>query len=216
MSSMREVTKHVAAPATSRPPAPLAPGSAPGPAVRPLGERLRNELLPRAAWRIKRTGRPGLFGLALLLACAIFFLSTHLPVAGEVEALRAQVEAAQQQAPIGAADRLAEAVAPTRVLPARTDMPELLRQIFAKSAQAGLKTDSGKYEVATVKGSSVVRYQITFPVTGTYPQVRAFIDTLLATMPAVALTELIVDRKSIEDAIVEAQLRLTVFTGSGP
>ncbi len=62
----------------------------------------------------------------------------------------------------------------------------------------------------------MVRYQIAFPVTGPYPQIRAFIDSTLATMPAVGLSELVLERKSIADVNVEAQLRMTVYTRSTP
>ena len=62
----------------------------------------------------------------------------------------------------------------------------------------------------------MVRYQIAFPVTGPYPRIRAFIDATLATMPAVALSDLVLDRKSIADGSVEAQIRMTVYTRSAP
>ena len=64
--------------------------------------------------------------------------------------------------------------------------------------------------------ASQPRYQIAFPVTGPYPQIRAFIDNALATMPAVALEDLVLDRKSIADGAIDAQLRMTVFTRSAP
>src|SRR5205085_1454739 len=45
-------------------------------------------------------------------------------------------------------------------------------------------------------------------------QIRAFIDATLATMPAVALSDLVLDRKSIADGDVEAQIRMTVYTAA--
>ena len=47
---------------------PAIPGRAVAPALaRRLSVRLSNEWLPRAAWTISRTGRPGLVGIGLLL-----------------------------------------------------------------------------------------------------------------------------------------------------
>jgi len=89
-------------------------------------------VLPRAAWTISRTGRPGLVGIGLLLAAAMFLLSTHLKVAADIEALRADLAAAQPEARTAATDKVADPATAVRALPARTDMPAILRQLFNK------------------------------------------------------------------------------------
>src|SRR5882672_3431189 len=197
--------------APARPPA--IPGRADPPALaRRLSVRLSNEWLPRAAWTISRTGRLGLVGIGLLLAAALFLFSTHLKVAADIEALRADLAAAQSETRTVAADKVADPATALRALPARTDMPAILRQLFNKATQARLAVNTGKYEINATRSSGVVRYQIAFPVTGPYPQIRAFIDATLATMPAVALSDLVLDRKAIADGNVDAQIRMTVYT----
>ena len=215
MSTAPEVPRTVAmtAPgAATRPPATLARADAPAALARRLALRLSNQWLPRAAWTISRTGRPGLVGIALLLTAALFLFSTHLRVAAEVEAMRDDLASAQGQARTAATDKVADPATAMRALPARTDMPAILRQLFNKATQARLAVDTGKYEINAMGSSGVVRYQIAFPVTGPYPQIRAFIDATLATMPAVALSDLVLDRKSLADGNVEAQIRMTVYT----
>ena len=216
MNAASEIARAVTAPgAAARPPA--TPRGAEAPALaRRFAVRLSNEWLPRAGWTISRTGRPGLVGIGLLLTAALFLLSTHLEVAAEVEALRADLAAAQGQARTPAADKVADPASAIRALPARTDMPAILRQLFSKATQARLAVDTGKYEINMMRSSGVARYQFTFPVTGSYPQIRGFIDATLATMPAVALSDLVLDRKSIADGSVEAQIRMTVYTRSAP
>ena len=76
--------------------------------------------------------------------------------------------------------------------------------------------DTGKYEMSTSKSGDIVRYKVSFPVIGPYPQVRHFIDATLAALPAAAISELSIERKAIGDSAVEAQIRLTVFTRSAP
>jgi len=201
--------------AAQPPPATLPRAEAPALASR-LAVRLRSEWLPRAGWTMGRTGRPGLLGIALLLAAALFLVTTHLPVASEVAALRAELAAAQGQARAPAADEVADPVTAISALPARSDMPEILRDLFGRAAQARLAVDTGKYEVSATKGSRAVRYRIAFPVRGPYPQIRAFLDGTLAAMPAVALDGLVLERRSIGDGNVEAQIRMTVFTRSSP
>ena len=211
MSAAPEVARAVTTPgAAARPPATLGRADAPALARR-LAVRLSNEWLPRAGWTISRTGRPGLVGIALLLAAALFLFSTHLKVAAEVEALRADLAAAQWQART-AANKVADPATTMRALPARTDMPAILRQLFSRATQARLAVDTGKYEIKVTRSNGVVRYQIAFPVTGPYPKIRAFIDQTLSTMPEVALSDLALERKSIADGNVEAQIRLTVYT----
>ena len=211
MSPAPEIIRSVTAPeAAARAPATLARAAAPALGRRFAG-RLGHEWLPRAAWTISRTGRMGLLGIALLFASALFLLSTHLKLVAEVEALRAELGSEPAQGRTSAADEAAPATA-ARALPGRADMPAMLRQLFGKAGQAGLVIDVGKYEINATGNGGFVRYQIALPVTGPYPQIRTFIDATLATMPAVALSDLVLDRKSIGDANVEAQIRLTAYT----
>jgi Tfp pilus assembly protein PilO len=199
--------------APARPPA--TPGRAEAPAlIRRLVVRLGDEWLPRAAWTLSRTGRPGLVGIALLLAAALFLLSTHLKVAAEVEAMRADLAAAQRQPRSAVADKVTESATAASALPERAEMPAVLHDLFDEVARARLTVDTAKYDLSAHGSGGVVRYQIAFPVTGPYPQVRAFIDSTLAKMPAVALSDLVLERKSIGSGSVDAQIRLTVHTAA--
>jgi Tfp pilus assembly protein PilO len=172
--------------------------------------------LPRLAWSVQRTGRAGLSGVALLLASLVFLVSTHLPLAREVEQLRSQLQVARAQAvktPVSASD---SGTALLRSLPGRAQMPALLGILLHQADTAHLTIDTGKYETTAMKSGGVMTYQISFPVTGPYPQVRQFIDATLAALPAVAVTELSLTRKTIGDGAVEAQIRLTAFTQDRP
>ena len=220
-STALEVTKVAAAVVTPARPQAMAPRETATTAVSlPLGRglmtRARTEWLPVAAWKVGRTGRPGFLGLALLLASAIFLVSTHLDVASDVEALRAQAALAPAQRSVAIVEDQAGQAPGTPVFAPRSTLPATLHQIFDQAALARLSVDTARYEISAVKGTGVFRYRLSFPVTGPYPQVRAFIDSVLATMPAVALTDLTLERKTIGSANVEAQIRLTVYTGSDP
>jgi len=212
MSATPEMAKMVMARGAAA--GPLAkPGRGDSPALaRRLAIQLNREWFPRLAWWVSRTGRAGLVGIALLLAAALFLVSTHLKIAAEVEGLRADLAAAQGPARTATADKVDPAATAMRALPARTDIPAILRQLFNEAAHSHLAIDTGKYEIKETKTSGVVRYQIAFPVTGPYPHIRSFIDATLSRMPAVALNDLVFERKSIADGDVEAQLRMTVYT----
>ena len=215
MTGPSELARAVNAPgAAGRPPAPLAPSQAPALAHR-VASRLGTTWLPRAAWTVGRTGRAGLVGLGLLLAAALFLVSTYLQVSRDVDALRADVAAARARAPSSADEELRPA-APLQALPTREESPAILRELFGKATQARLAVDIARYELGAAKAGGVVRYQVAFAVTGPYPQVREFLDSTLETMPAVAISSLALERKSIHDGNVEAQLRMTVYARSAP
>jgi hypothetical protein len=199
-------------------PAPPAPAPvAVAPAKRSLATRVREQVVPYGLWAIARTGRPGLIGLALLFGSALFFASARLQLDPEIESLRGELDSAKEKAaqkpaaPKASDDPLHR----LRSLPARAEMPNVLKQIFAKAAQAKVALDVGRYEVGMASAAGVVPHRLTLPITAPYPAVRSFIDSLLQGIPSVALADLSFDRKSISDGEVDAQLRLTVFTLEG-
>jgi Tfp pilus assembly protein PilO len=171
--------------------------------------------LPHASWSIGRTGRSGLAGIALLVASLIFFGSTQLQVADDIAQRRADLQAAER-APAKAETAAAEPQQELRNLPARSDIPQMLGQLLQRADDAQLSIDTAKYEIAATKAGSVVRYRLSFPVDGSYPQIRKFIDSVLVSMPAVAVDEIAISRKSVGDNTVEAQLQMTIFTKGAP
>lgn len=200
---------------------PVAPGSKSGGAAvmgaaRNWLARASNQWLPRVAWSLQRTGRLGISGAALLMASTVFLVSTYLPLSREVEELRSQAESARTEAPAEARPVSDPGTALLRTLPPRDQVPSLLGVLLKQADAAHLSIDTGKYETAALKSGGVTSYQVSFPVSGPYPQVRQFIDATLTELPAVALSELSLTRKSIGDGSVEAQIRLTLFTREGP
>jgi hypothetical protein len=211
----------LARPATT-PGAPPRPAASLGPAARPAmarrlaGRGVGHPWLPRTAWAVGRTGRPGLLGLALLVASALFLVTTHRAVAAQVQALRDDLAAERRRPRPSLLDEPAEPATTLRSLPARAEVPAMLGQLFDLAARARLTVDTARYEIGAPKGGGVTRHQIAFPVSGPYPQVRAFIDAILEAMPAVAISELALERKSVSDGRVEAQLRMVIYTRSAP
>ena len=173
--------------------------------------------MPTLLWQVQRTGRLGLSGVALLLATLVFLTSTVLPVSREVGDLRSQLEDAHARRIEPAATAGGDdGAAVLRSLPPRARMPALLGVLLKQAQAAHLSIDTGKYETSALKSGGVVSYQISFPITGPYPQVRQFIDATLAALPTVGMSELSLTRKSIGDGAVEAQIRLVAFTRDGP
>jgi len=54
---------------------------------------------------------------------------------------------------------------------------------------------------------------VTFPVRGTYAQVRGFVNAVLDAVPAAALDEITLKRQAIGDQNLEARVRFTLYLG---
>jgi len=185
-----------------------------------VGHRLSHEWIPTVAWSIRRTGRQGLIGIALLAAALVFLFSTHLPLVDDVHTLRADLA----QAKAAAAERASRGNVipqddPRRLLeslPVRTDVPKTMRTILAQADEAGLSIDSGKYDIAATRTGAITRYNVSFPVSGSYSAIRTFIDKVMVAVPSASMGELAIERKTIADGLVEANIRLTLFTRGNP
>ena len=184
--------------------------------MRRIGTQASNVWLPALAWWVGLTGRAGLAGLALLGASAVFLISTHLPMAQEVQKLRAELTEAQMRANTTPLPALSEPAKALQSLPARTDVPQVLGILLKQADAAQLTIDTAKYEISATKAGSLVRYRISFPIDGPYPQVRRFIDATLNAIPALAIDDLSISRKAVSDNAVEAQLRMTIFSRGSP
>ena len=206
-------------PASAKPAAALRSAPIDGRAV-VIARRMSREWIPAMAWQIRRTGQRGLIGLGLLATAAVFFASTHWPLVTQVQSMREDLQVAVTTAAKRSANATPAATNdPRRLLeslPSRSEVPKLLGVILTQADTAGLSIDTGKYDVAASHNGAVTRYHIGFPVTGPYPAVRSFIDEVLKEIPTASISELSIERKNIADGVVEANIRLTLFTRGAP
>jgi hypothetical protein len=163
-------------------------------------------------------GPAGVLGLALLAGCLAFYWGGVRPVAGEVAALRAELEQvaghARREAPRQANPHEALArfygrfAAPAEVLGA-------LDAVFNAAAREQVALDAGEYRVSREQGARLARYQIVLPVKGSYRSIRRFVVRALNNVPGLALDDLALRRDSTTSANVEARVQLTLYMGSG-
>ena len=172
--------------------------------------------LPRIAWSLGRTGRAGLAGIALILGSGVFMISTLQQLSAEVRQQRADLREALAREANGARSVTQDPLQGLRRLPTRAQVPDVLGRLLNLAQDAQLSIDTAKYEISATKTGSLVRYQLAFPVDGSYPQIRRFIDSALKTLPELAVNQVSIARKSIGDGTVEAQLRMTIFTRGTP
>jgi len=90
-----------------------------------------------------------------------------------------------------------------------------LRRLFEAADKAGLELPQGEYRLTEVRDAHLRRYQLSLPVAGGYPEIRAFVAQALNADPALALTAIQLRRERIESTDLDAMLNFTLYLESG-
>lgn len=88
---------------------------------------------------------------------------------------------------------------------------EILEKFFAEAAKSGITLQQGEYALTTDTEGNFSRFQISLPMKGSYPRIRAYAETLLEAIPALSLDEIGFRRDSVQIPSVEARLRFTLY-----
>jgi Tfp pilus assembly protein PilO len=165
-----------------------------------------------------RLGWPGILGLVLLVSAAGFYVFALAPQRLRIEdlqresvQLRQRAKVSEKDVPQGPADKLA---AFNGFFPPSKDLPDLLEKIFGAAKRQSLVLEQGEYRPLKDTVGTLMRYQFTLPLRGTYPQIRKFVDDALAEVPALALDGIQFERRKIGDATVDAKVKMVVYLGN--
>lgn len=162
-------------------------------------------------------GAPGILGLVLLLAGLAFLLFVLRPLEQRQSALLDQLQrAAKRGAPSDA--RLLAVSAPQGKLASfygffrRDDtVTDYLARLHAVGLKAGVEPRTAEYRLAESRALRLDEYSIAMPVTGSYAQVRAFVENAVSEIPVLTLDHISLRRKRATDHVVEADVRFTLF-----
>jgi len=162
-----------------------------------------------------RLGRVGAAGALLIVASLAYENAVVQPreAALEEQLLRnAQMrrEAAAQHA--RAEQTAVDASGQPALAPA---VAAALRRLFEAADKTGLELDRGEYRLAEVKDAHLRRYQLSLPVAGGYPEIRAFVAQALNADPALALTAIQLRRERIESPDLDGLLNFTLYLELG-
>ena len=173
-------------------------------------------------WKIRQwqplLGLAGVFAIAMLIVCFAFYLSTIRP-------MQARLEVAQRKATSVSASEVnvsakADGIGDTpseqlavfyQFFPDEKNSPQWLAQMIAVAEKSGLELNEGDYEITQDKVGKMMRYKITLPVQGTYPQIRKFLVSLNKEVPVMALEDVQFERKDVADSAVQAKIKLVLY-----
>lgn len=178
-------------------------------------------VVPFMHYGARKLGHLGVIGVAICIFSGATLVSSVLPLreqigSQELELAHARTLHAQQREAHPERGRTQTADALTGRFPGKNDLPQVLRQIVTIAGAAGLTLEKGSYEIAATDADSIVRYRLSLPIRGTYPQVRQFIENTLTAVPTVALESLQIQRNEIADSVVTADLQFALLVGNHP
>jgi len=110
----------------------------------------------------------------------------------------------------GAAEQLRQFY---QFFPDRNSLPEWQTKLYETASENGVVLDQGQYQLSHDDKGAMWRYDIVLPVHGSYPQVRKFLGQTLARIPHLALQSISFERQKVGDAMLEANIRLTLYLG---
>jgi len=162
---------------------------------------------------LARLGWPGTLGLLLLAAAWPLHALYLQPLQDAGAELQRQADRLARQAPVAKLDTGRQPAMLSTTLPGVEQMPEAVARLFSAARHAGLSLEQGVYRVAGEKSSRLLRYQISLPVSGDYPALRAFIAEALEREPSLALDSLRLTRADMGQGVIDADLRFTLYLG---
>jgi hypothetical protein len=179
-------------------------------ALQQRAERLMVRALPQARYQLMRVGPAGLTGIGALLAAAIAALALLVPAHQSVVALRDELAKAGHAGP----SMMRPEQSPQQFaasLPTREQVPAILGVVLVQAADAGVVLEQGRYTFSPATSNRLAHYTFEFPVKAGYANIRTFIDKSLAAVPALGLDKLHVERKSIGDMVVSAEVGFVIY-----
>jgi hypothetical protein len=90
-------------------------------------------------------------------------------------------------------------------------LPESLARLHNAASAQGIALDQGEYRLSKDSNGKLLRYQITLPVQGAYPDIRKFVARALRELPAASLDQISFERARIGENRIDAQVRLTLY-----
>lgn len=170
-----------------------------------------------------RLGWTALAGLACLGAALLLQASLGRHLQRQHDTLQAELAAAHERLRIdAAAGAPRDNSAPAQLARFHAGFPNLatsadwLARVQQAAQRSGLELQSGEYRLEQRGSERLQRYTIVLPVSGSYAQIRHFVDAALEAVPSLALEDIELRRDSAAAPALEGRVRLTLYLRAAP
>jgi len=167
-------------------------------------------------WRLqlwlRQLGNAGVIGIGILVACAGFWGSALAPAEQELAAQRLAAERLRARSPyqpVSTTGRAEELRRFYGLFPSAASLTDELERVHQLARRSGLELAQGEYRLERPQ-YGLWAYRVTLPVRGGYPQLRAFLASLLRDIPTASLEALKFERRKAAETEIDAQLRITL------
>jgi hypothetical protein len=162
-------------------------------------------------------GWPGILGLGLLAFVAGFYFSTYYPQQMRLDNLRSEaLTLDEKRAHSGGAGPKSSGEQLTAFygfFPPSDHVADLLGKLYGIANKESVKLEQGDYRAVRDTVGMLTHYQVTFPLKGTYSQLRKFVATALAEVPNLSLESIQFERQKVGDSMVDAKVKLVLYLG---
>jgi len=163
--------------------------------------------------RLRPWGQLGVVALGILAVCPAFYFSAIRPAQERLDAARSsaaqlgeKIARGRQFLGGGQGDVSEQLATYYRQFPGEKDSPQWLGKLIAAASSRGISLDQGEYTANRDKVGRLVRFEMTLPVKGEYPNIRKFLSALPAEVPVVALEHVQFERQKVGEPMVQAKL----------
>lgn len=177
----------------------------------------------RMVYHLMHLGWKGLSGLVLIIAALSYSAITFTVADHRIDRLDQQVAELtsrlavsendpERRTPRTPAEQL---MAFYQEFPKGATVPDWLEKIYQIAHEQNLDLDVGEYVLTKIQTGRLDQFSIAFPVKGSYPQIRRFINTALTTAPALALDGLYLKRDKVGEGTVDARIVFLLYLEKG-
>lgn len=165
-------------------------------------------------------GWQGSVGLVLLILAGGFLVLVLNPLEQETIQLSDNLEKMRSKAALraGAASiggQQQELDLFFNSLPGEPAITDILAGVYSEAEATGVEVKQAEYRMEG-KGKYWAEYRMSFPVRGEYGRIRIFLSRVLAEHAAVGLDQISFRRDKINDPVLGADIKLTVFLRTMP
>ncbi len=154
-------------------------------------------------------GGLGLAALLLIAATAAFDVLWVKPLQSRNAQLAEQLSRDGSRAAAGAAGAGARVDRVYAYLRSDAETTDWLAKLHGIGAATGVQLQSASYRSEKTAGR-IVRVEVALPVSGSYPQIREFLQRALADIPVLSIDQLRLKRETRDDAALQGELRITL------
>jgi hypothetical protein len=163
----------------------------------------------------EQLGWQGMSGLVLLALTGALHVLALQPLEQEAAFMHNRLDVAHSRASVqsenfGSGDRQRELGVFFDSLPSEQDVTDILASISAVAEASQVELKLAEYRIDE-KNKPRLEYGLYFPVQGGYANIRHFVFRVLADHPAMALDQINFQRDKVNDSMLKAEVRLTLF-----